>query len=79
TQAQLQRFWYDLAGFPLPNQARVLASTVGNERILYGSDFCWTPAAVVGQQITLLDDDPATDWRTVTSANAQQFLGMSIR
>jgi 6-methylsalicylate decarboxylase len=79
TQAQLQRFWYDLAGFPLPNQARVLASTVGNERILYGSDFCWTPAAAVAQQITLLDDDPATDWRTVTSANAQQFLSMSIR
>lgn len=78
TQAQ-ERFWYDLAGFPLPNQARVLASTVGNERILYGSDFCWTPVAAVAQQITLLDDDPATDWRTVTSANAQQFLGMSIR
>jgi predicted TIM-barrel fold metal-dependent hydrolase len=74
TQTQLQRFWYDLAGFPLPNQARLLASVVGNERILYGSDFCWTPAAAVAQQISLLDDDAVTDWRAVTSANAREFL-----
>jgi predicted TIM-barrel fold metal-dependent hydrolase len=74
TQAQLQRFWYDLAGFPLPNQARLLASTVGSERILYGSDFCWTPAAAVAQQISLLDGDPGIDWRAVTSANAREFF-----
>jgi predicted TIM-barrel fold metal-dependent hydrolase len=74
TRTQLQRFWYDLAGFPLPNQARLLASTVGNERILYGSDFCWTPAAGVAQQISLLDGDPGIDWRAVTSANARQFF-----
>ena len=74
TQTQLQRFWYDLAGFPLPNQARLLADSVGAERILYGSDFCWTPAAAVAQQVSLLDDDPAIDWRAVTSANVREFF-----
>ncbi|MGV0780157.1 amidohydrolase family protein [Mycolicibacterium sp. XJ775] len=74
TDAQLQRMWLDTAGHPLPTQAGVLRDVVGSNRILYGSDYCWTPAFAVGQQIAALDSDPETDWRAVTSANAHEFL-----
>jgi 6-methylsalicylate decarboxylase len=74
TDAQLQRMWFDTAGHPLPTHAGVLRSVVGPHHILYGSDYCWTPAFAVGQQIAALDADPETDWRAVTSANAEQFL-----
>lgn len=74
TDAQLQRMWFDTAGHPLPTQAGVLRDVVGSNRILYGSDYCWTPAFAVGQQIAALDSDPETDWRAVTSANAHEFL-----
>ncbi|BBX87622.1 amidohydrolase family protein [Mycolicibacterium aubagnense] len=74
TAAQLQRMWFDTAGHPLPTQASVLRDVVGSHRILYGSDYCWTPAFAVGQQIAALDADPEIDWRAVTSANTEQFL-----
>ncbi|OLP03536.1 amidohydrolase [Mycolicibacterium porcinum] len=74
TAAQLQRMWFDTAGHPLPTQAGVLRDVVGSNRILYGSDYCWTPAFAVGQQVAALDSDPDTDWRAVTSANTQEFL-----
>lgn len=74
TDAQLQRMWFDMAGHPLPTQAGVLRSVVGSDHVLYGSDYCWTPAFGVAQQIATLDSDPETDWRAVTSANTAQFL-----
>jgi predicted TIM-barrel fold metal-dependent hydrolase len=72
--AELRRFWYDLAGCPLPTHARVLQDTLCDEHILYGSDYCWTPAFAVGRQIATLDSDPETDWRTKTRDNAHRFL-----
>ncbi|GCA98628.1 amidohydrolase family protein [Mycolicibacterium sp. NCC-Tsukiji] len=74
TDAQLQRMWFDTAGHPLPTQARVLRDVVGSNRLLYGSDYCWTPAFGVAQQIAALDSDREINWRTVTSTNAEQFL-----
>lgn len=74
TNAQFRRMWFDTAGHPLPTQAGVLRDVVGSERILYGSDYCWTPAFAVGQQIAALDADRETEWRTVTAANTRQFL-----
>jgi 6-methylsalicylate decarboxylase len=74
TDTQLRGFWYDLAGYPVPTQAAVLRASVGNERILYGSDYCWTPEFAVGKQIAALQADPGVDWRRVTSHNARQLL-----
>jgi 6-methylsalicylate decarboxylase len=74
TAQQLQRFWYDIAGQPLPVHAGVLRDTVGDDHILYGSDYCWTPAFLVGQYTAALDSDRDTDWRAMTSVNAQRFL-----
>lgn len=77
THEQLQRFWYDLAGYPLPTQAGTLKSVVGQQRIVYGSDYCWTPAFGVGHQLALLDADTDTDWRALTIANTAGLLEAS--
>ncbi|KDE99838.1 amidohydrolase [Mycolicibacterium aromaticivorans JS19b1 = JCM 16368] len=75
TETQLRRLWFDLAGYPMPTQASVVSDVVGTERILYGSDFCWTPAFGVAKQVAALDADRSIDWRRVTSENAQRVLG----
>lgn len=38
-----KRFWFDLAGFPFPDQIHALLRAVGQDRLLYGSDFPFTP------------------------------------
>ena len=44
-----ERFFFDLAGFPFPDQIHGLLRIVGPERLLYGSDWPFTPSvAVVG-------------------------------
>lgn len=78
TRQQLQRFWYDLAGTPLPAQATALIDAVGENQLLYGSDFCFTPAMAVAQQLDSLDDPTvatiASAWRVLTTTNAARFL-----
>jgi predicted TIM-barrel fold metal-dependent hydrolase len=73
TRQQLQRFWYDLAGTPFPAPAKALVDVVGSDQLLYGSDYCWTPAMGAAHQVALLDQEP-TDWRALTTANAQRLL-----
>jgi predicted TIM-barrel fold metal-dependent hydrolase len=74
TRQQLQRFWYDLAGTPFPAPAKALADVVGTDQLLYGSDFCWTPALGAAHQVNLLDQE-SMDWRALTTANAKRLLG----
>ena len=73
TREQLQRFWFDLAGTPFPAPSQALVEVVGSERLLYGSDYCWTPAPGAAHQVTLMDQQ-STDWRTLTTANATRLL-----
>jgi predicted TIM-barrel fold metal-dependent hydrolase len=72
TRQQLQRLWYDMAGTPFPAQAPALVEVVGDQQVLYGSDYCWTPAAAVGMQVAALDEH--AHWRALTTANAARFL-----
>lgn len=37
------RFYFDLAGFVFPDQIYGLLRVVGTERLVYGSDYPWTP------------------------------------
>ncbi|WP_026197652.1 amidohydrolase family protein [Sciscionella marina] len=78
TRTLLAGLWYDLAGTPFPAQAPALAQLVGTERLLYGSDYCWTPRPAVSEQIAALDRAPEpaghTDWRQLTTRNAQRLL-----
>ena len=76
-QEQVARLWFDIAGTPFPRQVPTLVDAVGHDRLLYGSDYCWTPAAAVVQQLADIDNAPqlADDtWRALTTRNAQRLL-----
>jgi predicted TIM-barrel fold metal-dependent hydrolase len=76
--AQLRRLYYDLAGTPFPRQVPALLSLVAPEQLLYGSDFCFTPAAAIELQVAAINAAPAPvegqTWQTVTTTNARQLL-----
>ncbi|MFD7689110.1 amidohydrolase family protein [Streptomyces sp. NPDC059781] len=80
---QLRRLHYDLAGPALPRQLPALLNLVGSDRLLYGSDHCWTPAAGVEAHVAGLDAAPAPDgatgWRELTTANARRILPRTAR
>lgn len=74
---QIGRLWFDMAGTPFPRQVPTLIAAFGSTRLLYGSDYCWTPAAGVEQQISSIDtaEQPDGDtWRALTSRNAHRLL-----
>ncbi|MFF0050814.1 amidohydrolase family protein [Streptomyces sp. NPDC005498] len=76
-QEQLRRLWFDMAGTPFPHQIPVLVEAFGSERLLYGSDYCWTPAAGAVAQVASIDaaeqPSPRT-WRALTTRNATRLL-----
>ena len=61
TREPLSRLWYDLAGTPFPTQARAPTDLVGTDRLLYGSDYCFTPPPAVADQIASIDTAPAPE------------------
>jgi predicted TIM-barrel fold metal-dependent hydrolase len=82
TRQQLQRYWYDLAGTPVPTQVGVLEAMAGSGRLLYGSDFCFTPAPMVAHHMAALDaanlaDHIGPDWRALTATNTASLLRRS--
>lgn len=75
----LRAFWWDLAGTPTATHLEALHAYVGRDRLVYGSDFCFTPAAAVVAQVSLLDRswpvvEEAEQWRQVVGANAVRLL-----
>ncbi len=44
-----KQFYFDLAGTPFPDQIHGLLRIVGPERLLYGSDYPFTPAQMVAE------------------------------
>ncbi|MFC8592014.1 amidohydrolase family protein [Streptomyces atroolivaceus] len=80
---QLGRLYYDLAGPALPRQLPALMKLAGTDRLLYGSDHCWTPAAGVEAHVAGLDGAPAPDgsasWRALTTANAHRVIPRTAR
>lgn len=74
----LAGLWYDLAGTPVPRPLAALTGIVGVDRIVYGSDSCWTPAAAVDAQVDGLDQAsvPAGNdtWRELTRRNTDALL-----
>lgn len=74
--SQLKELWYDVAGTPVPQHLPVLESMAGPDRLLYGSDHCFTPIETITAQLAALDNSPlAGDWRTRTTTNAVQLMG----
>jgi predicted TIM-barrel fold metal-dependent hydrolase len=74
---QIGRLWFDMAGTPFPYQIPALTTAFGTERLLYGSDYCWTPAAGTTSQVNSVDAAPQPDgdtWRSLTTRNAHRLL-----
>ena len=74
---QLRRLWFDIAGTPFPHQVPAAVAAFGADRLLYGSDYCWTPPHGVDAQLASIEqaDQPADDsWRALTTRNAIRLL-----
>ncbi|WP_066369209.1 amidohydrolase family protein [Herbidospora mongoliensis] len=74
---QVAALWFDIAGTPFPRQVPALTKAFGTDRILYGSDYCFTPIPAVAGQVASIDAAPepeGTTWRTLTTANARRLL-----
>jgi predicted TIM-barrel fold metal-dependent hydrolase len=57
----LRRLYYDLAGFPLPRLAPALLQIAEPGRILYGSDWPFTPLPVVARLARQIDETALFD------------------
>jgi len=57
-----QRFYYDLAGFSMQNQIHGTLRWAGSERLLYGSDYPYTPAEGIAFQVATMDEEAKKLW-----------------
>jgi predicted TIM-barrel fold metal-dependent hydrolase len=76
-QEQVSRLRFDMAGSPFPDQVPALVKAFGSDRLLYGSDYCWTPADGTTAQVASVDSNdqpPRTTWRDLTTRNARRLL-----
>ncbi|WP_212846647.1 amidohydrolase family protein [Actinoplanes ianthinogenes] len=67
---QLSEIWFDMAGTPFPRQIPAFEAAFGTSKLVYGSDYCWTPAPLALAQIRTIDDS----WRELTSKNARRLF-----
>jgi hypothetical protein len=73
-----------LARYPFPRQVPALGGAFGSGRVLYGSDYCWTPG-LTGQVASIDtasagesgDNSGGPDCRAVTLGNAGRLLRRS--
>ncbi|MFH8802122.1 amidohydrolase family protein [Streptomyces sp. NPDC017936] len=79
---QLGRLWYDMAGTPFPRQIPALDAAFGTERLLYGSDYCWTPADTALAQVRSVDaaaqPSAGGTWRDLTTRNARRLFTTNV-
>lgn len=76
---QVAGFWFDIAGTPFPHQVPALAAAFGTDRLLYGSDYCFTLPAGVDAQLASIGaaHQPAgSTYRALTTRNAQRLFGL---
>jgi 6-methylsalicylate decarboxylase len=52
-----ERFYYDLAGFAMKDQIHGILRRTGPERLLYGSDYPYTPASGIAFQAKTMDQE----------------------
>lgn len=77
------RVYFDLAGLPFPDQVHGLLRLVDSSRLLYGSDYPYTPAPVVEYLMSKIDEGLARDFEPdikaqVLMKNAEKFLGHNM-
>lgn len=69
----LARFYYDLAGDPFPRLVPALLTVTSRDHVLYGTDYCWTPAPGVAKRLALITAD-SPDWQASTTRAARALL-----
>ena len=52
-----ERFWWDLAGDPVPNLFDALLKFTSRERVVFGSDVPWTPFGVTKGSVGRIERD----------------------
>lgn len=57
----LRRLYYDLAGYPVPKMLPSLDAVAAPDRLLYGSDWPFTPASRVGSLASQIDQATTID------------------
>ncbi|OQD84346.1 hypothetical protein PENANT_c013G05397 [Penicillium antarcticum] len=73
------RFYFDLAGVPFPDQIHGLLRVVDSSRILYGSDYPYTPVALAESLAKRMDEGLEMDFgsetkREILLGNAEHIL-----
>jgi 6-methylsalicylate decarboxylase len=71
----LKRLYYDLAGQPTPRLLPALLTLADPEKLLYGSDYPFTPRPFVGRLASQLRDSPSFD----ESARARIANGNALK
>lgn len=74
---QARNLWFDMAGTPFPHQVPAVERAFGTERLLYGSDYCWTPSFAVDAQLAAVDaaDRPGEEtWRALATRNGARLF-----
>ncbi len=71
--ALLSGLWFDCAGTPLPHALPALSKAVGRERLLFGSDYCFTSPAGVTEHVRQLGAD-AQPWLESMVSAGQRLL-----
>lgn len=78
-ESWLGRCWFDLAGTPFPSQVPALLRLVDESRLLYGSDYCWSPQPAVLRQLASIEaaaaPRTAATWRALLARNAADAFG----
>lgn len=73
------QFYFDLAGCPFPDQIWGLLRYVGTDRLLYGSDYPFTPQSAVDMLATRMTTEMERIWgkeerRAILFGNARKLL-----
>ena len=76
-----ESFHFDLAGLPWPDMIHALLRIVGPDRLVYGSDYCWTPAPMVKKLIEMMNQGAGEIWtvdttKEVYSGNAKRLFDL---
>ena len=78
TPDQVRKLWFDSAGSPFPVQMPSLLRHTTADRIVYGSDFCFTPSLGVLAQLTSISSAGASplgpSWADTMKANGSRLL-----
>jgi predicted TIM-barrel fold metal-dependent hydrolase len=79
-----RQFYFDLAGMPFPDQVHGLLRYVDPSKLLYGSDFPFTPAVAVGMLAQRMERESGKIWTKeeisgVLRTNAEMMLGLQSK